>query len=150
MEARARAVRGAVCLAFALVALVAPASNVRAEDTRVVVIGEVGTRVTRARLDLPKALRRALERELATLDVRAAGSSKRFVLSASLVKLEGRKASPGVDCAVSAVLREQRSGAIRAIITGRAAAEFEGDEAELGAIDAAVHGAVASVPAAMR
>jgi hypothetical protein len=115
-----------------------------------VVIGEVGTRVTRARLDLPKALRRALERELAALDSAAKGSSKHFVLSASLVKLEGRKTSPGVECAVSAVLRERRSGAIRAIVTGRAEAEFEGDQAELDALEAAVHGVVASVPAAMR
>jgi hypothetical protein len=147
MEAKARAARGAVCLALAFT-LVAWASSARADDARPVVIGEVGTRVTRAHLDLPKALRRALERELAALDVR--GSSKRFVLSASLVKLEGRKASPGVECAVSAVLRERKSGAIRAIVTGRAEAEFEGDEAELGALDAAVHGAVASVPAAMK
>jgi hypothetical protein len=146
MEAKARAVRGAVCLALALVAC---ASGARADDGRPVVIGEVGTRVTRARLDLPKALRRALERELAALDV-AKVSSKRFVLSASLVKLEGRKTSPGVECAVSAVLRESRSGAIRAIVTGRAEAEFEGDQAELDALDAAVRGAVASVPAAMR
>ena len=147
MEAKARAVRGAICFAFALT-LVAWAPYAEADDTRPVVIGEVGTKVTRARLDLPKALRRALERELAALDV--GRSSKRFVLSASLVKLEGRKAAPGVACAVSAVLRERRSGAIRAIITGRAEAEFEGDEAELGALDAAVHGAVASVPAALQ
>jgi hypothetical protein len=148
MEAKARAVRGAVCLALAL-ALVAWANIARAEDKRPVVIGEVGTRVTRARLDLPKALRRALERELAALDV-AKVSSKRFVLSASLVKLEGRKNSPGVECAVSAVLRERRSGAIRAIVTGRAEAELEGDQAELDALQAAVRGAVASVPAAMQ
>src|SRR5262245_12316590 len=134
MEAKARGIPGAVCLALALVA---SASSARGEDAKPVVIGEVGTRVTRSRFDLRKALRRALERELAALDVRAKGSSKRFVLSASVVKLEARKTAPGVECAVSAVLREQRSGAIRAIITGRAEAELDGDEAELGAVEAA-------------
>jgi len=147
MEAKARGIAGAVCLALALITSV---STARGENAKAVVIGEVGTRVTRARLDLPKALRRALERELATLDVGAKASSKRFVLSASLVKLEARKTAPGVACTVSAVLREQGSGAIRAIITGKAEAEFDGDEAELGAVDAAVRGAVSSVPAAMR
>src|SRR5689334_10693163 len=146
MEAKARGIRAAVCLALALFAW---APSVRADDARPVVIGEVGTRVTRARLDLPRALRRALERELANLEVSSKGPSKRFVLSASIVKLEGRKAAPGVECTVSAVLREQRSGAIRAILTGRAEAEFDGEEAELGALAAAVRGAVSSVPAAM-
>src|SRR5262249_24346612 len=110
MEAKARAVRGAVCLAtllslftFALTF----ASRARAEDRRPVVIGEVAARVTGTKLDLPKVLRRALERELATLEV-ASATSKRFVLSASLVKLEGRRAAPGVECAVSVVLREQK------------------------------------------
>jgi hypothetical protein len=149
MEAKARGIRGAVCLAAWLSAFVIT-SSVRAEDRRPVVIGEVGTQVTRPRLDLPKALRRALERELAVLDAGMKGSPKRFVLSASLVKLEPRKSAPGVGCTVSAVLREQRSGAIRAIITGRAEAEFEGDEAELGALDAAVRSAVSSVSAALR
>jgi hypothetical protein len=149
MEAKARAVRGAVCLALAFALLMA-APMASGEEARPVVIGEVATRVTRAKLDLPKALRRALERELAALEMGAKGQGKRFVLSASLVKLEGRKTAPGVACTVSAVLREQRSGAIRAIITGKAEAEFDGEEAELGALDAAVRGAVSSVPAAMR
>jgi hypothetical protein len=148
MEAKARAARGAVCLA-ALLSLFTFAPEVRAEDRRPVVIGEVATRVTRPKLDLPKALRSALERELATLEAGGRGA-KRFVLSASVVKLEGRKSAPGVECTVSAVLREQKSGAIRAVITGRAEAEFDGEEAELVALDAAVRGAVSSVPAAMR
>jgi hypothetical protein len=148
MEAKARAARGAVCLA-ALLSLSTFASRARAEERRPVVIGEVATRVTRPKLDLPKALRRALERELATLEAGGKGAT-RFVLSASLVKLEARRAAPGVECTVSAVLREQKSGAIRAILTGRAQAEFDGEEAELDALDAAVHGAVSSVPAAMR
>ena len=80
------------------------------------------------------------------------GGSKRFVLSLSLVKLEGRHggATGGIECTVSAVLREERGGAIRAVLVGRAEADYDGDDAELGALEAAVRGAVASVPAAMR
>jgi hypothetical protein len=147
MEAKARAVRAAVYFALSIVTA---ASWARAEERGPVVIGEVATRVTRPRLDVRRALRRALDRELATLDAGAIRASKRFVLSASLVKLEARRSPSGVECAVSAVLREERSGAIRAVITGRAEADAEGDDAELGAIEAAVRGAVASVPAALR
>jgi hypothetical protein len=147
MEAKARTARAAVYLALACFAFAARAG---AEDGKPVVIGEVASRVTHARVDVSKALRRALERELAALEFGAKDPKARYVLSASLVKLEERKAGPGVKCAVSAVLRERQSGAIRAIITGRAEADAQGDEAELGAIDAAVRGAVASVPAAMR
>src|SRR3954447_25341481 len=100
MEPKARILRGAVYLAT-VASLLAIAPGARAADGRRVVIGEVATRVTRARLDLAKALRRALERELATLDVGAKRSADRYVLSASLVRLEARKpGASGVTCAV--------------------------------------------------
>src|SRR5258706_12366690 len=151
MEAKARAVRGAVYLATAFY-LVSWATPARAEDRGPVVVGEVATRVTRARVDLPAALRRALEREIAALHVVGTKHSQRYVLSASIVKLEQRNGgtAAGVECAVSAVLRERRSGAIRAVITGRAEAEQDGEDAELMVLDAAVRGAVPSVPSAMR
>jgi hypothetical protein len=150
MEAKARAVRGAVYLATALY-FVLGATPARAEDRGPVVVGEVATRVTRARVDLPAVLRRALEREIAALHVVGTKRSKSYVLSASIVKLEQRSAGTagGVECAVSAVLRERRSGAIRAVITGRAEAEQDGEDAELMVLDAAARGAVASVPSAM-
>jgi hypothetical protein len=148
MEAKARGIRAALCLATAFSWLMA-ASPARAEGQAPVVIGEVATRVKRAKVDLPKALRRALEREIAALSLAGA---RRYVLSASLVRLEGRKpgAPAGVRCTVSTVLREERSGAIRAVIVGKAEADYDGEQAELGALDAAVRGAVAFVPAAMR
>ena len=150
MEAKARAVRGAVYLATALFLLLA-ATPARADDRAPVVIGEVATRVTRTRVNLSVALRRALERELASLDVARVDRSKQYVLSASIVKLEPRDrgAAGGVRCAVSAVLRERKTGAIRAVITGKAEAEQDGIEAELMVLDAAVRGAVASVPSAL-
>jgi hypothetical protein len=140
MEARAR--WKYVWPALVWLAVARPA---KAAERAPVAIGEIGTRVTRGRIDLRKALRSALERELGALEM---SSSKRYVLSASLVKLEPKGA--GVACTVSTVLREERSGAIRAVLVGRAQASFEGEEAELGALDAAVRGAVASIPAATR
>jgi hypothetical protein len=151
MEIKARAIREAVCLAIALF-LLASTTPAQADDREVVVVGEVATRVTRAKVDLPAALRRALEREIASLHVAPSDRSKRYVLSASIVKLEERNAGAagGVACAVSAVLRERRSGAIRAVITGRAEVAQDGDDAELMVLDATVRGAIASVPSAMR
>jgi len=149
MEAKARAKRAVVCaLTAALTFAITP--GVRAED-RPVVVGEVATKVARAGVDLPRLLRRALERALATLDVGASGRGGRWVLSASVVKLEARRSgTPGVACAVSVVLREKKSGAIRAVLAGRAETDAEGSDAELDVLDAAVRGAVAAVPAAVR
>ena len=62
MKARARVLLGAVYL----VAVLTNASTVLAADPPVVV-GEVGTRVVGDHADLPKELRRALEREIANL-----------------------------------------------------------------------------------
>ncbi len=139
--------RGAVY--FMVVTTVLSGARVaRGEDGRRVVVGEVATRVTRPNVDLPKALRQALEREVASLALGNAARSKRYVLSASLVRLDGG-ASP-VRCMVSAVLRERKSGAIRAIIEGRAESPEQGEAAELDALDAATRGAVASLPDALR
>ena len=150
MEAKARTIRAVVCL-VAATWFFTMTPNARAEERGPVVVGEVGTRVARSDVDLPKALRRALERELAGLDVAKIGRAKRYVLSASVVKLEGRReGARGVACAISFVLREQKSGAIRAVLVGRAEADAEGNAAELDALDAAARGAVASVPEAMR
>src|SRR5262245_32107714 len=117
MEARARVLMGAVYLAVAMVAHAAPAL---AADPPKVVVGEVGARVAGSS-ELPRALRRALERELSALSLGRAPRAKGFVLSASLVKLE-HQADETVSCTVSVVLREQKGGAIRAILEGRARA----------------------------
>jgi hypothetical protein len=146
MEANWR-VRARAVYLMVIAAMVSGARVAWADDAPVVV-GEVATRVSRPHVDLPKALRRALEREVAALGLRTAGGSKRYVLSASLVKLEG--GSSPVRCTVSAVLRERKSGAIRAIVEGRAESDERGESAELDALDAATRGAVASLPNALR
>jgi hypothetical protein len=143
---------GAAILAAALVAITST-KDARAADGAPVVLGEVGTRVTRANVDLPLLLRRALERELARLPALRA-RAKHYVLSASLVTLDDKISgqSGTVQCAVSAVLRDAKSGAIYAILEGRARTEHQGEAgpAELGAVEAAARGAVASLPDAIR
>jgi len=104
MKATARVLLGAVYL----VAILTSATTVFAADPPVVV-GEVGTRLVGDRADLPKELRRALEREIANLVLRQVPRAKRFVLSASLVKLERQEDPRAVSCTVSVVLREKKS-----------------------------------------
>jgi hypothetical protein len=115
-----------------------------------VVVGEVATQVPASGLDVSKTLRSSLEREVANLALRPVGRRQRFVLSASLVKLEHQAiaGSESVSCTVSIVLREQKSGAIRAILEGRARAQ--GNDMESVVVDAAARAAVASLPDAMR
>lgn len=115
-----------------------------------VVVGEVGMRVPAGNADLPKALRRVLEREIADLALHQSARSQHFVLSASLVKLERLENAVGVSCTVSVVLREKKSGAIRAILEGRARATLQGAEGESVALEAAARAALASLPEAVR
>lgn len=148
MTKKARCAVGAVYL----VAVLASTRAVLAAEPPPVVVGEVGTRVLGGTGDLPKTLRRVLEREIASLALRQASRSRRFVLSASLVKLEHQATtdSESVSCTVSVVLREQKSGAIRAIIEGRARATLQGNEGEAVALEAAARAAIASLPDAVR
>src|SRR5262249_33954449 len=101
--------------------------------------------------DLPKELRRVLEREIVALPIHQP-RSKRFILSASLVKLERRAAddAESVSCTVSIVVREQKSGAIRAILEGRAKATVPDGDGESIALEAAARSAIASLPEAIR
>jgi hypothetical protein len=148
MTTRARCLVGAVYL----VVVLAGTRAVHAAEPPPVVVGEVGTRVLGGNGELPKALRRVLEREIATLALGRAPRSKRFVLSASLVKLEHQATTDpeSVSCTVSVVLREQKSGAIRAILEGRARAAVQGNEGESMALEAAARAAIASLPEAVR
>jgi hypothetical protein len=146
MKARTCSLVGAVYFGVVL----ASASLAHAADPPPVAVGEVGTRVSSGNVDLPKALRGVLEREIATLALRQAPRSKRFVLSASLVKLERLQDTGAVSCTVSVVLREQKSGAIRAILEGRARATLQGNDDESMALEAAARAAIASLPEAVR
>jgi hypothetical protein len=146
LRARTLPVHLAVLIAISL----AVPSLARAAEPPVV-IGEVGTRVSRAGVDLRRVVLYALQRELAQLALETRG--KKYVLSASLVRLDGGKdAAPNrIECTISVVLREAKSGAIRAIVEGKGRAEGEpGSGIELAIVEAAVHAAMSGVPDAVR
>lgn len=145
MKTRARFLVGAVYL---LIAMATARTALAAEPP--VVVGEVGTRVVGGNVDQPKMLRHVLEREIATLGLWQSPRAKHFILSASIVKLE-RQEDPGiVSCTVSIVLRETKSGTIRAILEGRARASAQGSEGETVALEAAGRAAVGSLAEAVR
>ncbi|MFO0660218.1 MAG: hypothetical protein U0165_10355 [Polyangiaceae bacterium] len=113
---------------------------------------EVQSLVSRDR-DLKPTLRKSVEKQIAAVDWGKNPQGK-FVLSTSLVQLDTEKqdGASKVSATVSVTLRD-RSGSIKAMIEGRAQARDAADaaeRAELGAIDAAVEGAVRAVPEAIK
>jgi hypothetical protein len=149
-KARSRAQTKSVHLAAFLMASVAAPSLARAAEPPVA-IGEIGTRVSRGDVDLRAVVRGALEREIKTIVLETRG--KRYVLSASLVRLDAGK-QPGagrIEGMISVVLREAKSGAIRAIVEGKSRAEGQpGADLDLAVVEAAVRAAVAALPEAVR
>jgi hypothetical protein len=143
-KARVRASMQMTCLLAALVSAPAQAADPP------VTVGEVGTRVTRPGVDLASVVRKAFERELRTLNIKA--RRERYVLSASLVRLDGGlTGSARTECMVSAVLREKKSGAIRAMIEGKARADGDTSaETAIDTVEAAVHGAAKALPQAVQ
>jgi hypothetical protein len=118
-------------------------------------LGQVTTRVARRTDALDAAFRSAVERELVGIDLSSVKSRERYILSAALVKMEtsadGERSK--TTCIVSAMLTRERGGALHAVIQGRARAEdapSEARSAELSAMRAAVHSALARVPEAIR
>src|SRR5450432_250693 len=83
MRAKARILAGAVYLGLAVLSF---AGSVVAAEPPPVVVGEVGTRIAGGSSDLPRALRRVLESEIANLALVRVPGARRFVLSASLVR----------------------------------------------------------------
>jgi hypothetical protein len=153
LDARSRARRGALCFAAATALLLSGVAPSDASD-RPIAIGEIATPAAHDDPALAAAMRASVERELAGLDLSRVPRGKRWVLSASLVRLEAETAGgvARVSCVVSTVVREARGGAIRAIIEGKAKAENDPThraQAELGALDAAVHGAIVAVPSVL-
>jgi hypothetical protein len=123
------------------------ASLGRADAGPAVRLGEVGVSV-KDRYDLALPLRSALERELARI---AGGlvATKRFVVSASLVKLE--RGPTGTRCVVSLVVVEARGGAMVAMLEGRAHSDDRADaDLELALLAQATRGAMSGLPQAIR
>ena len=90
--------------------------------------------------------------ELGKLDLSRVPASKEAILSVALVRIDAvtNGQSRSVSCVVSATLRGKKSGNLVAILEGRARSESSGGGLENGVIAAAVRGAVARVPEALK
>ena len=115
-----------------------------------VFLGSVG--VGRARPEVETELRSLLRAELASAEFSRVKTSRRYVLSATLVRLDSVQSSDSAraTCVVSvAILRE--GATLHALINGRATAEeSEAPEARSDALRAAVHSAMVRIPKILR
>lgn len=137
----------ALTLAIALVPARAPAVEVP------VLIGDVG--VAKQMPDLRAQLRTMLGEELAATDFANVKTHERFLLSATLVKLDNvvERDSVRSTCVVSVALLRDKGATLHAVIRGRATAEEAKahiDAAQSDALRAAVHSAITRVPQALR
>lgn len=107
---------------------------------------EVGE-ISSSRADALPTLRRAVQDEVAALDVKGDA-----VVSVSLVRLDTARGARGdtATCIVSAALRT-RTGNVLAILEGHASAENTRPvTVETAAMCTAVHGAISRIPDALR
>ena len=120
--------------------------HVRAEEPSVKIL-EVSTTVGRE--EVVPALKRTLSAEVAKVSV---PTGKRFVLSASLTKLETKTSGSDstTSCVISIAVRDS-SGALRGMSSGRGTiVTKKGDlGAEKAVLDAAVRGATRGLPELM-
>lgn len=125
------------------------AQDVRA-DQKTVSLGDVSVPQSADSAMAPK-LTAAVQDELGQLDLTHV--HKQAVLSVSVVRLESEPRTKGsaFTCVVSATLRNPKTGAIFAIVEGRARAEGETPRSlESSALRGAVHGAVTRIPEALK
>jgi hypothetical protein len=130
--------------AIALIALAMPVDTVSAKVRAPVAVGKVSTKLKGHWLK-PAELRRVVERELAQIDLTQVKTDDRFVLEATVTKLETRSTAERTEamCVVSGMLTRKSGGAVRAILRGRARAQ-DGPKKVQAAERAAVEGAVRS------
>jgi len=132
--------------------------TVELRDGAQVVVSEVTSRVDEADTqlgDLTMHLRRDVERQLARIDWHKSGIERRYLVSASVTRLDSRAEDNHTTarCTVSTTVRDADSGTVLAIIQGRALAEDDAGaeaEAERGALNGAAQGAVRAIPEAIR
>ncbi len=125
------------------------AQDVRAE-MKTVSLGEVSV-VGRSDGVLNPRIVLVAQDEIGRLDLTHA--HKQAVLSLSVVRLdtEPRPGGASATCVVSVALRNPKSGAVFAVVEGRARAEgAQIVSLESSALRGAVHGAVARIPDALR
>lgn len=117
-------------------------------------IGRITTRAPETAALKPE-LESAVKRELGRIDLSSVRARDKYVLSASLVKLQTVKSGDQIEtsCVVSATLSRAGSGALHAVLQGRARAidaPSAHKTAERAALDAAVKGAMRRLPEALR
>ncbi|GEM_PF-3157683 len=131
----------AMCVIFA-------AQDIRA-DAKVVSLGEISVPQSGDATMAPR-LTEAVQDELGRLDLSHA--RRQAVVSVSVVRLDSEPRAKGAafTCVVSATLRNPKTGAVFAIVEGRARAEGESPGSlESSALRGAVHGAVTRIPDAL-
>lgn len=128
---------------------IAVATVATAKDKPVSVEGR--SSVSREGRDLAAAVRECTEKQVAGLDLSKMPKHAKLIVSASLVGLDTSLRADGavIDARVSITVRDGRSGALRAMLSGKAKAETMRRAVVLGedtAIDAAIQSAMSRVP----
>jgi hypothetical protein len=140
----ARCAAGLVALSVLLASAPAPAGEVP------IFLGPVG--VGKARPEVEGELRSLLRAELASAEFSRVRTNQRYVLSATLMRLDSVQSaeSARATCVLSvAILRD--GSTLHALIHGRATAEeAKAPAARSDALRAAVHSAMTRVPKALR
>ena len=146
--------RGLAALGVGLAVLLS--SSVDAREPAPVTLTEVASSVRSQRVgNLVEVLRTEAESELVSIDWGKRKPKRRVSLSASLTRLDSTQTQKTLQATatVSATLRDARTGALLAILEGRAQAEDRPSAAaaaERDALKAAVRQAVGSIPEALR
>jgi hypothetical protein len=153
-EARAardlRPIRWCAACALSLAVLCSPRRAPAVEIP--VFLGDVG--VGKQTPQVQAELRSLLRAELSATDFAQVKTHDRFVLSATLVRLDSVLASDSVraTCVISVALLRDNGATLHAVIRGRATAEESKTQADVARSDAlrgAVHSAITRVPQAL-
>jgi hypothetical protein len=139
----ARYARRFLVAAIAAIAVAISVSTVSAKVSPPVAVGKVATKVKNRRWLKPAEFRKVVERELAQIDMTQVKTRDRFVLEATITKLETRATAERTEatCVVSGILARKSGGAVRAILRGRARV-MDGPKQVQATERAAVEGAV--------
>jgi hypothetical protein len=132
---------------------IAATTTARAGEAQPAPVAIEVSATTRADLDLAPLMRTTAEIEVGKLDLKVPKDA-RLVLSVALVRIEATRTPRGasVSAVVAATLRDDKRGAIFAVLEGRSRAETTrvAPEVERAAVKAAVRGAVLELPQAIR
>ena len=141
----ARCAAGLASLSLLLASGVAPAGEIP------VFLGAIG--VGKAKPEVEVELRSLLRAELASAEFSRLKTNERYVLSATLLRLDSVQSSESAraTCVVSVAILRRDHSTLYALVQGRATAEeAQASEARSDALRGAVHSAMVRVPKALR